>query len=92
MATKKPDISDAAIDMEVKTFGQQLKEYPKVKIKLHLAADEKRKFEALEAQGKDVIWPTEVITLNGYRYEIRKGYEVELPEPVAQIAKDAGLC
>lgn len=91
MAVKR-DISDTQIDKEAKTFGEQLKEFPKVKVRLYLDAEEKRKLEALQEQGKEVQWPTEMIALNGYRYYIQRGKEVELPEPIAQIAKDAGLC
>jgi hypothetical protein len=33
---------------------------------------------------------TEVVIINGRRFNIQKGVEVEVPEQVAQILKDAG--
>lgn len=90
--TNTMEVSDTNFDKEAKDFGEQLKNEPKVKIRLHLPADEKAKYEALEAQNKNVIYPTEVIILNGYRYEIRRGVEVEVPEPIADMAKEAGYC
>ena len=93
MATKTTElVSDAQIDKEALTFGQYLNTLPKVKIKIYLPAEERQKLEALEASGKQVEWPSELIVLNGYRFQIHKGKEVEVPEPIAQIAKDAGLC
>ena len=90
MSTKK-ELSDSLIDKETQSFGDYLKSLPKTKVRLHLPMEEKRKLEALEAEGRTVQYPTEVIVLNGYRYEIQRGKEVELPEPVANIARDAGL-
>lgn len=90
--TNAVEASDVNFDKEAKDFGAQLKNEVKTKIKLFLPAEEKAKYEAMEAQDKNVVWPTEVIILNGYRYEIRRGVEVEVPEPIAQMAKDAGLC
>jgi hypothetical protein len=93
MATAKTaPTSDTQIDRETMSFGQYLNTLPKVKIKIHLPMEERQKLEALEASGKQVEWPSELIVLNGYRYQIHRGKEVEVPEPIAQIAKDAGLC
>lgn len=33
---------------------------------------------------------TEVVIINGRRFNIQKGVDVEVPEQVAQILKDAG--
>lgn len=92
MAVKKDVVSEAQIDKDSMRFGDYLKTLPKSKIRLYLPQDEVRKYQSLEEQGKEVIWPTETIVLNGYRFHIRKGVEVEVPEPIANIAKDAGLC
>lgn len=92
MTVKKDAISEANIDKATEEHGKHLNSYPKIKVRFYLAQDEKRKLEAWEAEGKNVVWPTEVIIHNGYRYEVQLGKEVELPEPVAQIARDAGLC
>lgn len=92
MAVKKEVTSEAQIDKDSMTFGQYLNTLPKQKVRLYLPQDEVRKYESLTEQGKEVVWPSETIVLNGYRFHIRKGVEVEVPEPIAQIAKNAGLC
>jgi hypothetical protein len=92
MTVKKEALSESNIDKATEDFGKYLNGLPKQKVRFYLNQEEKRKLEAWEAEGKKVTWPTEVIILNGYRYEVQLGKEVELPEPVAQIAKDAGLC
>jgi hypothetical protein len=89
---KKEALSESNIDKATEDFGKYLNGLPKQKVRFYLNQEEKRKLEAWEAEGKKVTWPSEVIILNGYRYEVQLGKEVELPEPVAQIAKDAGLC
>lgn len=83
--------SDSQIDKETVDFGQQLKEFPKVKIRLHLPMEERQKLEAQESAGKIAEYPTELICLNGYRFEIARGKEVEVPEPIADIARASGL-
>lgn len=92
MTVKKDAISEANIDKDTENFGKKLNSYPKKKVRFYIDQEEKRKLEAWEAEGKNVVWPTKVIILNGYRYEVQLGKDVELPEPVYEIAREAGYC
>ena len=87
----KATITDGQVDKIALTTGQILAEQDKKKIKIHLDPDVKRSLEAAKEEGKKVEWPFEVVTINGYTYQIQKGVEVEVPISVAQVLENAGM-
>lgn len=80
-------------DMEnvTKTTIQLLNEQPKVKVKIFLPIEERKKIEAAKENGKKVDWPFETVQINGHTYQIQLGKEVEVPQTVAEILEEAGL-
>ncbi|GKU76846.1 hypothetical protein [Paenibacillus sp. L3-i20] len=83
--------SDTSLDKEVLTIGDILAKQDKVKVKLYLPPEARQKLEALESAGKDVLWPCETVSINGYTYQIQLGKEVEVPESVAEVLRHANM-
>lgn len=84
-------ITDGEIDKAAADTGKALAEQPKVKVKLHLPAEEKRRLEAAVEQGAKADWPAETVIVNGYTYVIQRGKDVEVPQTVAEILEHAGM-
>lgn len=80
-------------DMENVTLStaDQLKKQKKVKVRLYLNPDKRRELEALVDAGKKVVWPFTTVQINGYTYQIQYGKEVEVPESVAEILRQADM-
>lgn len=87
----KKQVSEQDIDNMAKDTGALLGEQPKVTVKLFLNPEEKRSLEAKIAAGQNVKWPAEEVIVNGYKYVIHKGKEVEVPQTVKEILEEAGL-
>ena len=73
------------------TTAEILKKQPKVKVKLYLNPDEIRKLESQMSQGKNVQWPFTTVQINGYTYQIQLGKEVEVPQSVAEVLRNANM-
>ncbi|UVI31213.1 hypothetical protein [Paenibacillus spongiae] len=91
MAEKKAAITESEMDQITKTTADLLREQPKVKIKIYLAPDERKRLESAKEAGKKVEWPSEFVSINGHNFQIQKGVEVEVPETVKEILEQAGL-
>lgn len=87
----KVQMSESQMDTVTKSTGDLLKEQKKRKIKIYMNPDEKKKLEAEVEAGKNVQWPSHVVGVNGYNYQIQLGKEVEVPETVAEILEQTGL-
>lgn len=90
MAEKK-QVTEAQLDQMAVNTGKELNEQRKVKVKLYLPPEEKQRLQAATLKGIDAELPCEVVIVNGYRYSIARGQDVEVPETVAQILEEAGL-
>ena len=90
MAEKK-QVSEQEIDKMAQDTGSVLAQQDKVKVKLFLSAEEKKSLEHKIEQGQSVNWPAEEVIVNGYKYVIQKGKEVEVPQTVKEILEGAGL-
>jgi len=84
-------MSESDMDTVTKSTAQLLREQPKVKIKLWLSPEEKKKLETAKESGKNMEWPYEFVSVNGHNFQIQKGVEVEVPQTVAEILEQAGL-
>lgn len=89
MAAKQ--MNEAEMDNVTKSTAQLLSEQPKVKVKLWLNQEERKKLETAKESGKNVVWPSEMIAINGHTFILQKGIEVEVPESVKEILEQAGL-
>jgi hypothetical protein len=89
--TDKATMNDKDMQAVTLTTGQQLAAQEKVKVKLYLAPEERQKLESVEAAGKNAVWPYETVQINGYTYQIQKGKEVEVPESVAEVLRQANI-
>ena len=80
-------------DMENVTTStkQELDKQKKVKVKLHLPQDQLNRLKAAEENKKHVEWPYQVVSINGYTYQIQLGKSVEVPKAVADVLEQAGL-
>lgn len=87
----KKQMTDAEMDQVTKSTAQLLRDQPKVKVKIYLAPDDRKKLESAKESGKQVVWPSEFVSVNGHNYQIQKGVEVEVPQTVAEILEQAGL-
>lgn len=74
-----------------KSIGQLLDEQPKVKIRIFIPAEERKKLEAEKEAGLPVVWPTHEVVINGYSTIVPKGVDVEVPQSVAEVLEQAGL-
>lgn len=89
--TKSEVLSDAQMAKETQTTGDILKKQDKKKIKIWMDPHEKKRLEDAKESGKKVEWPFEVVSINGYTYQIQKGIEVEVPKSVAEVLENAGV-
>lgn len=87
----KEQMTEAQMDRITNDTAKMLAEQPKVKIRLHLDPEERRKLEAAEKAGRNAVWPSEYVAINGYGFQIQLGKEVEVPQSVAEVLKQAGL-
>lgn len=77
-AADKPNPnSDAQMDAEVKRWGQQLAKYPKKHVRIPRLPN--------GPEGDCVP-----VGINGYVFKIKRGEDVEVPEPVYNILNDSG--
>lgn len=84
-------VTDKEMADVTKSTIELLNEQPKVKVKIFLAPDERKKLETAKESGKNVEWPYEVVAINGHIYQIQRGMEVEVPQTVKEILEGAGL-
>lgn len=89
--TGKRMMTDAEMDKVTKTTAELLRDQPKVKVRIYLNPDERKKLETAKEAGKAVVWPSEFVSINGHNYQIQKGVDVEVPQTVKEILEDAGL-
>lgn len=84
-------ITDMEMDQITKSTAQLLSEQPKVKVKLFLSPDERKKLETAKENGKNMEWPSEFVSVNGHTFQIQRGVDVQVPQTVAEILEQAGL-
>lgn len=73
-----PTLSEQELSAITANTGAILAKQPKVKIRLRKEEDKKApNFETVQ--------------INGYTYQIMKGVDVEVPQTVVDILKEAGL-
>jgi len=86
------NMSDAGMEQAALSTGEQLSKQPKKTITLHLEPEKKLELQRLVDLGdKNIQWPCEVITVNGYIYTIKRGIEVEVPMTVYEVLQNAGM-
>lgn len=90
MAVKK-ELNEKDMEQVTESTGELLKAQDKVKVRLHMDAEMRKKLEAQQAAGKEVQWPFVPVQINGYIYQIQLGKSVEVPQSVADILEEAGL-
>lgn len=71
--------------------AEALKSQPKVKVRLPMDPDERKRLESLEKAGKKVQWPAEFVGINGHNFLIQRGKEVEVPKSVYDVLVHAGM-
>lgn len=81
-------ITEAEMDKVTKTTAELLADQDKVKVKLFLSVEERKK---LEAAGEKANWPYETVQINGHTFQIQKGVTVEVPESVYKVLEDSGI-
>lgn len=84
-------MSEMEMENVTKSTAELLREQPQVKIKIYMSPEEKRKLESAKENGKNMEWPSELVSVNGHNYQIQKGIEVEVPQTVKEILEQAGL-
>lgn len=87
---KATEMTEKQMEQIADATGAELAKQDKVKVRLHLDAEQKQKLEAAEKAGKKMDWPYIPVQVNGYIYQIQLGKTVEVPETVAQILEEAG--
>lgn len=80
-------MNEAQMQKITQNTADALKKQKKVKVKLYLPAEERRKLEA----NKKLPWPFETVQINGHTFQIQRGKEVEVPEAVAKVLSRANL-
>lgn len=91
MANDK-NMSDAEMENASLSAGEQLSKQEKKKITLHLEPEKKLELERLVKLGeKNIQWPCEVVSINGYIYTIKRGIEIEVPMTVYEVLQNAGM-
>jgi hypothetical protein len=91
MADNK-NMSDAEMEQASLSTGEQLSKQPKKKISLHLEPEKKLELQRLVDLGdKNIQWPCEVVSINGYIYTIKRGIEIEVPTTVYEVLQNAGM-
>jgi hypothetical protein len=88
---KKAIISDSEVDKIALSTGEKLKRQEKKKVKLYLDPQVRQQLQSAMENGKKVEWPFEIVSINGYTFQIQKGIEVEVPLSVAKVLENAGL-
>lgn len=91
MAPRKTAMSEAQMQKVTTSTAEELKLQPKVKVRLHLDPEERKRLEAQEKSGKNVQWPAEFVGINGHNYLIHRGKEVEVPQSVYKVLEHAGM-
>lgn len=89
--TNKAVLSDKDMEKVTLTTAEQLKRQKKVNVKLYLDPGKRKELEAALAAGKKVVWPYTTVQINGYTYQIQYGKDVEVPESVAEVLKNADM-
>lgn len=89
--TDKATMSDKDMQAVTLTTAQILAAQDKVRVKIYLAPEERQKLESIEAAGKQAAWPYETVQINGYTFQIQKGKDVEVPESVAEVLRQANI-
>lgn len=87
----KKEMTEAEMDRITKSTAEMLRDQDKVKVKIYLPPDEKKRLEQAKESGKEVVWPYEFVSVNGHNYQILKGIDVEVPLTVKEILENAGL-
>lgn len=87
----KAQMKDSDMEKVTLTTKEKLQKQPKEKIRLYINPDKKKQLEAQIAAGKKVNWPFTTVQINGYTYQIQYGKEVEVPESVAEILRQAEM-
>jgi predicted patatin/cPLA2 family phospholipase len=77
---KQQKMSEAQMDAVTRSTGDELAAQPRVKVKLYQVPD----------ASSDKPLPDETVQINGYTYVIKRGEEVEVPESVHQVLRQAG--
>lgn len=86
------NMSDADMEKAALSTGDQLSKQPKKTITLYLEPDKKLELRRMvDAGGRNIEWPCEVVTVNGYKYTIKLGEEVEVPMTVYEVLQNAGM-
>jgi hypothetical protein len=86
------NMSDAEMEKASLSTGEQLSKQPKKTITLHLEPEKKLELQRLVETGdKNIQWPCEVVSINGYIYTIKRGVEVEIPMTVWEVLMNAGM-
>jgi hypothetical protein len=86
------NVSEAQMETMAQSTGKLLAEQDKRKITIYLEPSEKQRLNRLvEAGDKNIQWPCETVSVNGYNYTIKRGVEVEVPLTVYEILQGAGL-
>jgi hypothetical protein len=84
-------MNDGDMDKVTESTAELLAKQPKVKIRIFLPAEERKKLESAMENGKQVEWPFETVQINGHTFQIQKGKDVEVPQSVAEVLEQAGL-
>lgn len=74
------EMSQAQMDQAATTTGSALSEQRKEKVRLY----------QVPPGSTDSPLPDETVTINGYTYQIKRGVDVEIPESVAEVLRQAG--
>jgi hypothetical protein len=86
------NMTDADMEKVALDTGAQLAKQPKKTITLHLEPEKKQELQRLVETGdKNIQWPCEVVSVNGYNYTIKRGVEVEVPMTVWEVLMNAGM-
>ncbi|WP_447579928.1 hypothetical protein [Acinetobacter baumannii] len=91
MTEAKKSLNENDMEKITESTGEILKKQDKVKIRLHLDPEQRKKLEAQKEAGKEVAWPYLPVQINGYIYQIQLGKSVEVPQSVAEVLEQAGL-
>jgi hypothetical protein len=90
--TMSKNMSDAEMEKDSISTGEQLEKQEKKKITLHLEPEKKLELQKLVETGdKNIQWPCETVSINGYNYVIKRGVEVEVPMTVWEVLVNAGM-
>ncbi len=77
---KNRQVTDAQMDRMSRDTGADLADEPKETVKLY----------QVPAGSTDAPLMDEVVQINGYTYQIKRGESVEVPESVARVLREAG--